>query len=220
MRQLRKDRFRGQVIKFDHESFKMIDDHADAVAECFRLMKDWEVPDLKAQLQMEADRVRLGNMSIEEFYSYHTHTGMDNPFITTGGGEIFMDSRYIGSSARGLHATKSVVGTIDGVKPNWFLTVDSVKRDCPPNKVITYTQRIWNIAKSARDNLAEMVINDYYKLSGKSVVQILENATPERFDIEVWFEDDRNFHIYQDDKRIFESNSAKATAAFIEGGLK
>lgn len=224
MRQLRKGLLKDQVIKFPYDSFKVIDDHIDAVAECLRLTRDWEEPDLRTQLQMKADRVRINNMSVEEFYSYHTHQGMDKPFMTTDSGEVFMHRGYIGDVAKGLHAAGSVIGTIDSKDPRFVISIDrardAVRRECPPNKVITYTQCIWNITKSARDNLAIMKVNDYYRLSGKSVVQILENAKPERFDLEVWFEDDRKFHVYRDDKRIFESNSAKATAAFIEGGLK
>ncbi|AZF88477.1 hypothetical protein TAC_0089 [Acinetobacter phage TAC1] len=213
MRQLRKGSFKDQVIKFPYDSWKLLNDQADAVAECFRLMRDWEEPNLTAQLGIKADLVTMGN---------HVHHGTDNPFITTTSGEVFMHRDYIREIRK---STSGVIGSIDGIDPRFVISIDTgrgaqIRRECPPNKVIKYTQQVWNIAKSTRDNLADMVVNDYYRISGKSVVQLLENATPERFELEIWFEDDRKFHIYRDDKRIFESKSAKETAAFIEGGLK
>lgn len=212
MRQLREGLLRDQVIKFPYDSFKVIDDHIDAVAECLRLTRDWEEPDLTTQLGIKADLVTMGN---------HTHHGVDNPFITTTSGEVFMHRGFIGE----IRQNDKVIQSVKGIDPRFVISIDTgrgadIRRECPPNKVIKYTQQVWNIAKSARDNLADMVVNDYYRISGKSVVQLLENATPERFELEIWFEDDRKFHIYRDDKRIFESKSAKETAAFIEGGLK
>lgn len=199
---------------------KRSSDFVDAIRDAFMQSGNWYGDEM---LKIKANTLSIGN---------HVHMGIDNPFITTDTGEVFMRSDLvsgisgIGSSiglnseAKNLHATSGVIGTINGVDPRWVISIDSIRRDCPPNKVVTYTQCIWNITKSARDNLAVMKINDYYRISGKTVVQILENAKSERFDLEVWFEDDRKFHVYRDDKRIFESNSAKATAAFIEGGLK
>ena len=214
MRQLRKGLFKDQVIKFPYDSFKVIDDHIDAVAECLRLTRDWEEPDLTTQLGIKTDLVTMGN---------HVHHGADNPFITTISGEVFIHRDFISEIRKNA---SGVIGSIDAVEPRFTISIDTgreaadIRRECPPNKVVTYTQCIWNITKSARDNLAVMSVNDYYRISGKSVVQLLENATPERFDLEIWFEDDCKFHIYRDDKRIFESKSAKDTAAFIEGGLK
>ncbi|QQV88776.1 hypothetical protein Liucustia_76 [Acinetobacter phage Liucustia] len=215
MRQLRKGSFKDQVIKFPYDSWKLLNDQADAVAECFRLMRDWEEPNLTAQLGIKADLVTMGN---------HVHHGTDNPFITTTSGEVFMYSDAIRDSnisGLGLPTRRGIENTfISSISGGVVSISGKVHRECPPNKVVKYTQLVWNIAKSARDNLADMVVNDYYRISGKSVVQLLENATPERFELEIWFEDDRKFHIYRDDKRIFESKSAKETAAFIEGGLK
>ncbi|AYD85723.1 hypothetical protein Aci022_078 [Acinetobacter phage vB_AbaM_B09_Aci02-2] len=215
MRQLRKGSFKDQVIKFPYDSWKLLNDQADAVAECFRLMRDWEEPNLTAQLGIKADLVTMGN---------HVHHGTDNPFITTTSGEVFMYSDAIRNSnisGLGLPTRRGIENTfISSISGGVVSISGEVHRECPPNKVVKYTQLVWNIAKSTRDNLADMVVNDYYRISGKSVVQLLENATPERFELEIWFEDDRKFHIYRDDKRIFESKSAKETAAFIEGGLK
>ncbi|WP_378347387.1 hypothetical protein [Acinetobacter baumannii] len=212
MRQLRKGLLKEQVIKFPYDSFKVVDDHIDAVAECLRLTRDWEEPDLTTQLGIKADLVTMGN---------HVHHGVDNPFITTTSGEVFMHRGFVGE----IRQNDKVIQSVKGIDPRFVISIDTgrgadIRRECPPNKVIKYTQQVWNIAKSARDNLADMVVNDYYRISGKSVVQLLENATPERFELEIWFEDDLKFHVYRDDKRIFESKSAKETAAFIEGGLK
>lgn len=152
-------------------------------------------------LKINASYLRIGD---------HIHLGVDE-----GIGESWMDRRRINPDINGL------ISSVGINSANATITIQGqVHRECPPNKVVKYTQLIWNIVKSARDNLATMTINEYYRISGKSVSQILEKAVTERFDIEIWFEDDRKFHVYRDDKRIFESKSAKETAAFIEGGLK
>lgn len=152
-------------------------------------------------LKISANSLHIGD---------HIHFGVDE-----GIGESWMDRRRINPDISGLISSVGLNSANVTVKVQ-----GKVHRECPPNKVVKYTQLIWNIVKSARDNLATMTVNEYYRISGKSVSQILEKAVTERFDIEIWFEDDHKFHVYRDDKRIFESKSAKETAAFLEGGVR
>lgn len=149
---------------------------------------------------------RCRNGGIEMNLGGHTHDFVD----------LSLDRDRIRSLSSSV---TTISGKVSGSGLKSF-SFDLARRECPPNKVVIYNQCIWNIDSSARDNLAIMKVNDYYKLSGKTVSQILEKSVTDRFDIEVWFEDDRQFHVYKNDKRIFESKSAKATAAFIEDGLK
>lgn len=183
---------------------------------------------VKAAFQQDGDFMNRSKLSVGD----HTHMGVSGyPFITTGAGEVFVNSDSIIGSIVGNHINDewdrlktinvdiSKIGTIRSVGGSVTLS-GKIYRECPPNKVVKYKELSWDSANTARDNLAIMKVNEFYaftiRVDGGGYIRC-DKVTKS---IEVWFEDDCQFHVYENDVRVFQSKSAKETAKFLETGDK
>lgn len=170
------------------------EDHIDVITRVCLTMGDEKL------LKINANSLHIGD---------HIHLGVDE-----GIGESWMDRRRISPS---INTLVSGVG-INSVDTK-ITVLGKVHRECPPNKVVKYTQLVWKSGNSARDNLAVMSVNEYYAIVAPTNRGYLSN-TRTSTTIEIWFEDDHHFHVYENDVRVFQSKSAKATANFLETGEK
>ncbi|AYD82347.1 hypothetical protein HOU35_gp101 [Acinetobacter phage vB_AbaM_B09_Aci05] len=186
----------------------------DAIRDAFIQSGNWYGEEM---LKINANTLSIGG---------HVHMGIDNPFITTDTGELWVDRRAISGHSvvgQGLPTDgKALKNLITSISTNsGAITVTGqVYRECPPNKVVKYKQLVWKSASTARDNLAVMTVNEYYTFTVRVDGKGYFGTDKVTKNIEVWFEDDRQFHVYEDDVRVFQSKSAKATAKFLETGEK
>ncbi|WAX22574.1 hypothetical protein [Acinetobacter phage vB_AbaP_HB01] len=175
---------------------KKPEDYIDAISRAYLTTEDNRV------LKINANSLHIGG---------HVHLGVDE-----GIGESWMDRRRINPD---ISSIVSSIG-INTLNATSVVTIQGkVHRECPPNKVVKYTQLVWKSGNSARDNLAVMSVNEYYAIVAPTNRGYLSN-TRTSTTIEIWFEDDHHFHVYENDVRVFQSKSAKATANFLETGEK